>query len=88
VFKTRPEENSSNGGENRYSSWQTALADRKHECCQEVGLILSSKIQVEACISLPAAPVVFPSIKLFSLFFFPMFDTTGLSHSTVLLELS
>jgi hypothetical protein len=35
-----------------YSSWQTSLADRKHECCQEVGLILSSKIQVEACISL------------------------------------
>lgn len=57
VFPSSKENNSKRERKRNYSSWQTTLADRKHECCQELGLILSSKIQVEAGIPQPA-PVV------------------------------
>jgi hypothetical protein len=57
IFLGFKENNRIRGRKRNNSSWQTTLADRKHECCQELELILSSKIQVEACIPQPA-PVV------------------------------
>ena len=57
VFLRFKENNSIRERKRNNWSWQTTLADRKYECCQELELILSSKIQVEACIPHPA-PVV------------------------------